>query len=208
MPFVTFEGIEGCGKSTQVVRAAGRLRDLGWPVSETREPGGTRIGQKIREILLDVENVHLDPVAEWLLYEADRRQHVVEGIRPAILRGDFVLCDRYSDSTEAYQQAGRGLEASAVILVDAIARDGLVPDLTLVYDLEPSVGLARARRRDGAAGRFEASEMEFHERVRAAFLEIARSEPGRVRVLPAAASPEEVFETTWRELAQRFDFAT
>jgi dTMP kinase len=202
MPFVTFEGIEGCGKSTQLARAAARLRETGRAVLETREPGGTPIGARIREILMDVDHANLDSAAEWLLLEADRRQHVVQAIRPALDRGEFVLCDRYSDSTRAYQSAGRGLDASAVRFVDAIARDGLAPDLTLVYDVDPAAGLARARRRDGGTGRFEAADLSFHERVRNAFLEIAREEPRRVRVIPAAAAPEKVFESTWSALAE------
>lgn len=204
MPFVTFEGVEGCGKTTQLRRVAARLRERRTPVIETREPGGTAIGGRIREILLDVANTHLDPAAEWLLYEADRRQHVVETIRPALARLDFVLCDRFSDSTEAYQQAGRGIEASAVAFVDAIARDGIQPDLTLVFDLDPAEGLERARRRDGHTGRFEAASIHFHERVREAYLEIARREPERVRVVPAAGTADEVFTRSWEALADRF----
>ena len=204
MPFVTFEGVEGCGKTTQLRRVAARLRDRRTPVLETREPGGTTIGGRIREILLDVANTHLDPAAEWLLYEADRRQHVVETIRPALARLDFVLCDRFSDSTEAYQQAGRGIEASAVAFVDAIARDGIQPDLTLVFDLDPAEGLKRARGRDGHTGRFEAADFRFHERVREAFLEIARRESERVRVVAAAGTADEVFTRSWEAVATRF----
>lgn len=204
MPFVTFEGVEGCGKSTQLDRAAARLHESGRCVFATREPGGTAVGARIREILMDVSHANLDPAAEWLLLEADRRQHVVEAIRPALARGEFVLCDRYSDSTQAYQSAGRGLDPSAVRFVDDIARDGLVPDLTLVYDLDPAAGLSRAHRRDGSTGRFEAAEISFHERVRGAFLEIARAEPQRVRVIPAAGEADDVFRSTWSALAETF----
>ena len=113
MPFITFEGVEGCGKSTQLALAASRVRDLGREVIETREPGGTAIGRALREILMDAGNEALDPVTEWLLLEADRRQHVRETLRPALAGGAVVLCDRFGDSTEAYQQAGRGLDAAA-----------------------------------------------------------------------------------------------
>jgi len=208
MPFVTFEGVEGCGKTTQVGLVAERLRSLGHAVCETREPGGTGIGRRIREILMDVENTHLDPVSEWLLYEADRRQHVAETIRPALASGAFVVCDRFSDSTEAYQQAGRGIDASAVRFVDAIARDGVDPDLTLLFDVDPAAGLARARRRDGRDGRFEAADMAFHERVRAAYHQIARREPVRVRIVAADGPPELVFEAAWSLLAGRFGLPT
>ncbi len=204
MPFITFEGVEGCGKTTQLALAVEALRARGTAICVTREPGGTEIGRRIRAILMDVANVHLDPAAEWLLYEADRRQHVVETIRPALARGELVLCDRFSDSTEAYQQAGRGIRPSDIAFVDAIARDGIMPDLTLVFDLDPSEGLARARRRDGHAGRFESADLAFHERVREAFREIARREPARVRLIPAAGPAAEVSSTAWSLLAARF----
>ena len=205
MPFVTFEGVEGCGKSTQLRLAAQRLRAVGKDVLETREPGGTAVGRTLRDILMDAANTELDPVTEWLLLEADRRQHVRETLQPAVSRGGFVFCDRYSDTTEAYQQEGRGLDAAAVRFVDAIARDGLVPDFTLLYDLDPSKGLARARHRDGGkTGRFEAADLEFHQRVRAAYLAIARREPHRVSIVSSDAPREDVSAQTWRLLAERF----
>jgi dTMP kinase len=205
MPFVTFEGVEGSGKSTQMRLLAARLRATGREILETREPGGTAIGQTLRGILMDAGNTGLDPVTEWLLLEADRRQHVRETLRPALKRDVFILCDRYSDATEAYQQGGRGLDPAAVQLVDAIARDGLMPDLTLLYDCDPKDGLARARRRDGGElGRFEAVRLDFHERVREAYLAIARREPERVAVVSASGPPEEVFKETWTRLAERF----
>ncbi|HJW13361.1 MAG TPA: dTMP kinase [Thermoanaerobaculia bacterium] len=205
MPFVTFEGVEGSGKSSQMRFAAQRLRGLGRDVVETREPGGTAIGRTLREILMDADNSQLDPVTEWLLLEADRRQHVAEVLAPAIARGAFVLCDRYSDATEAYQQHGRGLDAEAVRAVDAIARDGIFPDLTLLYDLDARKGLARARARDeGRSGRFEAADLDFHERVREAYLAIARREPGRVKVIFSDAPRDEVSAATWRALSERF----
>jgi dTMP kinase len=204
VPFVTFEGVEGAGKSTQLAMAAQRLRQSGREVLETKEPGGTVIGQKIRAILLDVAHGNLDPVAEWLLYEADRRQHVRELLQGAIAPDRFLLCDRFSDTTEAYQQFGRGLDADLVKKIDALARDGLVPDLTLVYDVVPEDGLARARSRDGSVDRFEAADLQFHRRVRSAYLEIARREPRRVRLIPAAEDPDRVFEHTWRHLSVRF----
>jgi dTMP kinase len=205
MPLVTFEGVEGSGKSTQMRLCAERLEAEGRIPVRTREPGGTAIGSRIREILMDPANTHLDAVTEWLLYEADRRQHVVEMLGPLVESGRFVLCDRYMDATEAYQLAGRGVDAGAVRSVDAIARGGLVPDLTLIYDLAPSSGLARAiRRDDNRAGRFEAADLAFHERVRAAYLEIARREPERVVVIPADGSADAVFARTWDAVSGRF----
>jgi dTMP kinase len=204
MPLVTFEGVEGCGKSTQLSMAAARLRERGHRVVETREPGGTSVGERLRAILMDPEEKSLDPVTEWLLLEADRRQHVLEVLRPAVASGAFVLCDRYSDSTEAYQRAGRGLDAEAVHRVDEIARDGLRPDLTLLYDMDPERGLARARERDGRVGRFESADLAFHRTVRAAYLDLARREPERVVLVPSEGDPAAVFEKTWKRLEERF----
>jgi dTMP kinase len=205
MPFVTFEGIEGCGKSTQLALAAQRLREQGHRVIETREPGGTPVGERLRAVLMDPDETKLDAVTEWLLIEADRRQHVREVLAPAVASGAFVLCDRYSDSTEAYQRAGRGIDAEAVRRVDALARDGLMPDLTLLYDLDPEAGLARARERDGPrVGRFEGADLSFHRAVRAAYLEIARRESGRVVLVRSEGDPAAVFEETWKRIKERF----
>ena len=205
MPFITFEGVEGSGKSTQLKLAAARLRARRRPVLATREPGGTRIGRILRSALLPSAHRELDSVAEWLLFEADRRQHVVQVLRPALEKDRYVLCDRFSDTTEAYQIVGRGLDARLVRRVDALARDGLVPDLTLLYDLEPGAGLARANRRGGrSVGRFERADLEFHEKARRAYLEIARREPERVRVLDASQPVAKLFRDTWRALAERY----
>lgn len=206
MPFITFEGVEGSGKSTQLRMAAARLAKKLRPVLATREPGGTRIGRVLRGVVLDRKHRELDPVAEWLLFEADRRQHVREVLRPALERGAFVLCDRFSDATEAYQLVGRNLDARLVRRVDELAREGLAPDLTLLYDLEPREGLERKNRRGGkGVGRFEKTALAFHEKVRRAYLAIARREPGRVRVLDASLPPAELHRETWRALAERFD---
>ncbi len=208
VPFVTFEGVEGCGKSTQLALAAAGLRAAGRAVTTTREPGGTPIGERIRDVLVDPAHTALDPVSEWLLIEAARRQHVRDVIHPALDAGGFLLCDRFSDSTEAYQAAGRGLDAAWVAAVDARVRDGIVPDLTLLYDCDPAEGLARARRRDAASpGRFEAEELALHERVRAAFVAIARREPERVALVPVDRGADGVFVRTWQILSDRFGLA-
>src|SRR5262249_34754209 len=204
MPFVTFEGVEGAGKSTQLALAADRLRQMGRRSAQTKEPGSTEMGKKIRAILLDVAYGNLDPVAEWLLYEADRRQHVQEFLKKEIGPDRFVLCDRYSDTTEAYQQVGRGLNAELVRKIDALAQDGLVPDLTLVYDIASEEELERVRSRHGSLDRFEAADLEFHRRARAAYLEIARREPDRVRLIASDRTPDRVFDETWRHLSERF----
>ena len=207
MPLITFEGVEGSGKSTQLKLAAERLGAAGRQVRATREPGGTAIAERIREILMDSRHAELDTMTEWLLVEAARRQHLVEIVRPALDAGVDVLCDRFCDSTEAYQVAGRGLDDAMVRELDLRVRDGLSPDLTLVYDIDPREGLARAKRRDAGQGRFEAASLAFHERVRAAFLAIARREPERVAVVPAQGDAAAVFADTWRILSVRFGLA-
>jgi len=205
MPFVTFEGVEGSGKTTQLRLTLAKLKKSGLRAIQTREPGGTRIGEILRGLVLKSRKSPLDPIAEWLIFEADRRQHVAEVLKPALTRGQFILCDRYSDATEAYQQVGRGIDAKLVQIVDSLARDGLVPDLTLVYDVDPAIGLKRTRRRDGTiTGRFEGAELAFHIAVRNAYLAIATREPERVRVIDASRQPRPVFEDTWRRLSERF----
>jgi dTMP kinase len=204
VPFITFEGVEGCGKSTQLRLLDERLRAAGRDVRTTREPGGTALGERLRGILLDGARAPLDPIAEWLLFEADRRQHLAEVIRPSLAAGTWVLCDRFSDSTEAYQSAGRGLDAAFIETVDGRVRDGVRPELTLLYDLNVAEGLARARRRDAREDRFESEDLAFHERVRGRFLEIARREPDRVVVVPSQGDAASVFAETSRIVAERF----
>jgi len=167
--FVTFEGIEGSGKSTHLRALAGALRASGRDVVETREPGGSPAGAPIRRLLLGPEAPPLVPLAELLLYCADRAQHVAEVIRPALGAGRAVLCDRFSDSTLAYQGYGRGLDMDVVRALDARARDGVTPGLTLLFDCPVKVGLERARARSAAGDRFEREAVAFHERVREGF---------------------------------------
>jgi len=204
MPFITFEGVEGSGKSTQLSLLAERLSAGGIPIRRTREPGGTPLGGRLRTILLDPSTGRLEPLAEFLLFEADRRQHVQDVIRPGLQAGEWILCDRFSDSTEAYQCAGRGLDAGWVAAVDSRVREGLVPDLTLLFDVPPADGLARTRRRDAREGRFESEELAFHERVSRAFQAIARREPARVAVIDARAEVATVAELAWAAVARRF----
>ncbi len=194
MPFITFEGIEGSGKSTQARRAAEYFRGRVGELLLEREPGGTRIGAAIRAILLDPANRDLDPVAELLLMEADRRQHVVTVIAPAISRGALVLCDRFNDATFAYQGAGRRIDPAMISRADAWSVEGTRPDRTLVFDCPVEVGLARVGSRDAERrDRFEAEGPDFHSRVRQAYREIARREPGRVSLIDAARTEDEIF---------------
>lgn len=205
--FVTFEGIEGSGKSTHLRHLAGHLRASGHVLLETREPGGTRAGRAIRRLLLGAEALPLTPLAELFLYCADRAQHVDEVIRPALLAGQLVLSDRFSDSTIAYQGYGRRLDLGSVRELDARARDGLSPGLTFLLDCPVAEGLARARSRTGsqavAADRFEREATEFHERVRAGFRALAAAEPGRFCVLDATLPVEQVRERVSAEVERR-----
>jgi dTMP kinase len=182
---VTFEGIEGSGKSTHLPRLAAHLRAGGRIVLETREPGGTPAGAAIRRLLLGPEATPLTPLAELLLYLADRAQHVEQVIRPALASGAVVLCDRFSDSTLAYQSFGRGLDLPTVRALDAQARGGVVPDLTLLFDCPVTEGLARARNRGVPPDRFERETLAFHDRTRAGFRALAGAEPARFCVLDA-----------------------
>jgi dTMP kinase len=188
--FITFEGGEGCGKSTQLELLRTYLESEGYEVLATREPGGTPVAEAIRAILLDPANEALSPVTELLLYEAARAQHVAERIGPALEAGKIVLSDRFYDSTTAYQGAGRGLPLDNLSLLHAIATNGLEPDLTIVIDVPAALGLARATQ--GGSDRIEREKIDFHERVRAGFLRIAREEPGRARVVDGAKSVDEV----------------
>jgi dTMP kinase len=199
--FITFEGMDGSGKSTQLRRLAERLRSLGRTVLETAEPGGTAIGRKIRQILLDAANDELSPTAELLLYFASRAQNVDETILPALDRGEIVLADRFTDSTLAYQGCGRGLGAEAVRALDRIACRGLRPDLTLLLDIFPETGLARAHARNlaetSAETRMDEQSAEFHRKVYEAYQALAATEPERVRRIPAAGAVNEVARAVW-----------
>lgn len=194
--FVTFEGGEGTGKTTQLKALLAHLRTAGWEATETRDPGGTPIGKQIRGLLLDPAHGGMAAVAELCLYEASRAQLVHEVIRPALDAGRIVLCDRFTDSTVAYQGYGRGLGLDLIARMNALATDGLRPDLTFLLDLDPEVGLARATRRvaqpQERRDRIEEEMLAFHQRVRAGYRAIAAAEPGRVAVLDAARGMAEI----------------
>ena len=205
--FVTFEGIEGSGKSTHLRLLAGALRAAGHTVAETREPGGTALGEALRDLLLTPSATPPEPVAELLLYCADRAQHVAQVIRPALAAGQIVLCDRFSDSTLAYQGYARGLDLATVRALDASARAGLEPDLTFLLDCPPDSGLARARARSGGSDRFEREAVAFHEAVRRGFHALAGAAPARYRIVdtvpPAAPVAEHIRAEALRALGAR-----
>ncbi len=191
--FITFEGIDGSGKSTQLRMLASVLRLRGMDVVQTREPGGTPLGARLREVLLEADE-QVDPLAELLLFAADRAQHVRALVQPALQSGRVVLSDRYADATVAYQGAGRGFSAAFVEEVVTLATGGLMPDLTLVIDLPVAESRARAqrRRRNGLElDRLDAEDTTFHERVREAYLQLAAREPERIRLIAAAGAVEE-----------------
>lgn len=198
--FVAFEGGEGAGKSTQVALAARWLRARGRTVRTTREPGATPAGQRIREIVLDPASA-LVPLAEALLYAADRAHHVASVVRPELAAGHVVLTDRYVDSTLAYQGAGRALHADQLAALVELATGGLLPDLTIVLDVDPATGLTRAAGRR-QLDRIEAESLDFHQRVRAGFLDLAAAAPDRYLVLPAEDAVEEIAGAVRRRLAR------
>lgn len=188
---ITLEGGEGCGKSTQLEILADSLRTAGFNVTVVREPGGTAAGEAIRSILLDRTHDGLDARAELLLYEASRAQLVAEVIRPALAAGGVVLCDRFTDSTTAYQGYGRGLPLDEVRQLNSTATGGISPDLTILLDVSPEIGLARAARASDP-DRLEAESIAFHARVREGFREIAAAEPDRVQVIDGDGEVDEV----------------
>ena len=196
--FITFEGIEGSGKSTALLLLAQELERRGFDVLRTREPGGCGLGRAIRPILLDARTRSLNMRAELYLFLADRAQHVAEVIRPALEAGQIVLCDRYTDSTLAYQGYGRGLDPEKLRRINEMATGGLAPDLTLLMDLPVGLGLERAglrNQRQGtvlSGGRFDAESMDFHERVRQGYLALAEEEPQRIACINAEQRPEDV----------------
>ena len=199
--FITFEGPDGSGKSTQARMLAESLRGEGRPVLESVEPGGTPIGQQIRRILLDPVNKELTATAELLLMFAARAQNVEQWILPALSEGKIVISDRFTDSSLAYQGAGRGLGENTVLDLDRIACRGLIPDLTICIDIDTETGLARAMARGGKETRLEEQAIEFHHKVRAAYHELARNEPQRFRLIDGCGTPKAIAMKVWEEVS-------
>ncbi len=197
--FITFEGCEGCGKSTQINALSARLRDAGEPVLQTREPGGTALGETVRKLLqYDRAGEGMSAEAELLLFTASRAQLTRERILPAIAEGQTVLCDRFMDSTTVYQGVARRIDPAAVALINRFAVGQAQPDLTILIDLPPEVGMARIRTRgEGRLDRIEQETLDFFEAVRTGYLELAESEPARIRVFDGSASVEILHEQIW-----------
>lgn len=205
--FITFEGIDGSGKTTQLRLLAERLRATGRDVVEAVEPGGTAIGRQVRAIVLDGRNTNLTPRAELLLYFASRAQNVEEVIRPALREGKIVVCDRFTDSTLVYQGYGRGLGADVVMALHEIACEGLQPEITVFVDIDLDESLRRARDRNVSVAssetRIDDESREFHRAVRDAYLALAKREAHRFLVVDGTASVEEVAERVWKAVAAR-----
>lgn len=198
--FITFEGIEGCGKTTQIRILEDYLKMRGHPVVLTREPGGTAIGEKIRQVLLNAAFKEMQPLTELLLYAAARCQHVEEVIRPALAAGKIVLCDRYADATTAYQGEARGIPSQFLQTLHQLGTGNLQPDLTFLLDCPVEIGLKRIQERESEIpgqtnlDRFEKEQYDFHERVRQGYLQIARAEPHRIKVINALEDVHAVHE--------------
>ena len=203
--FITFEGIEGCGKSTQAKRLVNRLRELAVPLVFTLEPGGTSVGQKIRRILLDSRNQHLSPLTELLLYAADRAQHVEEVIKPALEQEKWVLCDRFFDATTVYQGYARGLDMKLIVTLNEKASPGIRPDITFLIDCAVEIGLERALKRNKiqfqeGQDRFEREKKAFHEAVREGYLTMATEDRERFVVVDGTLKEDELEEIIFKHV--------
>ncbi len=197
---ITIEGIEGSGKTTQAIKLESYLSNVGYHVLRTFEPGATQIGKKLREILLNETNSKLHPVTELLLFSADRAQHINEIVLPALQEGKIVICDRFIDSTSAYQGGGRNLKFEQIQQIHKIATLGVMPDRTYLLDLPPEIGLSRILKEREKLDRLESETIEFHKSIRNFFLTLASSEPNRFLVIDASLPEEKVFESIKNDL--------
>ncbi len=201
--FITFEGPDGSGKTTQLRQLASVLRERGLDVVTTREPGGTEIGDQIRAVIMNMKNKDMDPRTELLLFNASRAQLVEELIRPALAAGKIILCDRYADSTMAYQGYGHGLDKAELRQLLNFATGGLKPDLTLLFDISAAAGLKRRQANHDEWNRMDDYALRFHERVRAGFLELAAADPERWTVIDAARDPAEIHREVLTMIQQK-----
>ena len=202
--FITLEGPEGSGKTTAVEAAVKKLQEMGYEIVRTREPGGTPIAEQIRNVILDKANTKMDPRTEALLYAASRRQHLVEKVWPALKEGKIVICDRYLDSSLAYQGGARGLGIDNILNVNMFATENTFPDLTLLFDIKPEIGLARINANaDREVNRLDLEKIEFHNKVRDSFLALAKRWPERFVIIDASKSREEVAKDTMEAILSR-----
>lgn len=202
--FITLEGPEGSGKTTAVEEAVEILKSKGYQIVRTREPGGTPISEEIRNIILDKKNTDMDPRTEALLYAASRRQHLVQKVWPAIKEGKIVICDRFLDSSLAYQGGARELGIDEVLNINLFATENTWPDLTLLFDIDPEIGLKRiASNANREVNRLDLEKLEFHKKVRNTFLELAKRYPDRYVIIDASKSKEEVKQLTLNTIMER-----
>ena len=202
--FITLEGPEGSGKTTAVEAAVKELEARGYQIVRTREPGGTPIAEQIRNVILDKDNTKMDPRTEALLYVASRRQHLVEKVWPALKEGKIVICDRYLDSSLAYQGGARGLGIDNILNVNMFATENTFPDLTLLFDITPEEGLKRiAANASREVNRLDLEKLEFHHKVRNTFLDLAKRYPERYVIIDASKSREEVAKATLDAILSR-----
>ena len=202
--FITLEGPEGSGKTTAVEAAVRKLQEMGYEIVRTREPGGTPIAEQIRNVILDKGNTAMDPRTEALLYAASRRQHLVEKVWPALKEGKIVICDRYLDSSLAYQGGARGLGVDNILNINLFATENTWPDLTLLFDIKPELGLARiSANADREVNRLDLEKLDFHNKVRDTFLELAKKYPDRFVIIDASQSREEVAKATMEAILSR-----
>ena len=202
--FITFEGGEGAGKSTAIKRIVEKLTSEGYEIVLTREPGGTPIAEEIRNVILDKKNTAMDPRTEALLYAASRRQHLVEKVIPALKEGKLVLCDRFIDSSLAYQGGAREIGIDNVYNMNLFATEGMLPDLTVLFDIKPEEGLARiAANSQREVNRLDVEKLAFHNKVRDSFHELAKRFPKRFVIIDASKSPDEVFEESYKAIENR-----
>ena len=204
--FITFEGGEGSGKSTALRKISELLIEKGYETVLTREPGGTPISEEIREVILDKKNTDMDKRTEALLYAASRRQHLVQKVWPALKEGKLVLCDRYLDSSLAYQGGARGIGLEDVLNINLFATENTFPDLTLLFDIDPKIGLARiAANASREVNHLDLEKLSFHEGVRKTFLELAARYPERFVIIDASKSPDEVVEDSMKAILARLE---
>ena len=202
--FITLEGPEGSGKTTAVEATVKKLEEMGYQIVRTREPGGTPISEQIRNVILDKGNTSMDGRTEALLYAASRRQHLVEKVWPAIKAGKIVICDRYLDSSLAYQGGARGLGVDNILNVNLFATENTYPDLTLLFDIKPELGLERiAKNADREVNRLDLEKIDFHNKVRQTFLDLSKRYPDRYVVIDASKSKEEVQKATMDAILAR-----
>lgn len=202
--FITLEGPEGSGKTTAVEAAVKKLEEMGYSIVRTREPGGTPISEQIRNVILDNGNTAMDGRTEALLYAASRRQHLVEKVWPALKEGKIVVCDRYLDSSLAYQGCARGLGVEEVLNINLFATENTWPDLTMLFDLDPEIGLARINSNaNREVNRLDLEKLDFHKKVRNAFLDLSKRYPDRYVIIDASKPREEVAKATLEAILSR-----